>query len=162
MYISDSAKGPWTHHKVNGDIYDLSVLFDEDGKIYAVHKYGNVTVTELKPDLSGPVEGSSKVVIPEGNAMGEGHHIYKINGMYYILSADYSPRGRMQCARSKSIWGPYETCVISERESYGYAAGWSVGNMGSHSLKRPMSSVMAVAPKKRTKQRNSATSRIKN
>ena len=110
--------------------YDLSVLFDEDGKIYAVHKYGNVTVTELKPDLSGPVEGSSKVVIPEGNAMGEGHHVYKINGMYYILSADYSPMGRMQCARSKSIWGPYETCVISERESYGYAAGWSVGNMG--------------------------------
>lgn len=130
VYISDSAKGPWTHHKINGDIYDLSVLFDEDGKIYAVHKYGNVTVTELKPDLSGPVEGSSKVVIPEGNAMGEGHHVYKINGMYYILSADYSPMGRMQCARSKSIWGPYETCVISERESYGYAAGWSVGNMG--------------------------------
>lgn len=130
VYISDSAKGPWTHHKVNGDIYDLSVLFDEDGKIYAVHKYGNVTITELKPDLSGPVEGSSKVVIPEGNAMGEGHHVYKINGMYYILSADYSPMGRMQCARSKSIWGPYETCVISERESYGYAAGWSVGNMG--------------------------------
>lgn len=130
VYISDSAKGPWTHHKVNGDIYDLSVLFDEDGKIYAVHKYGNVTVTELKPDLSGPVEGSSKVVIPEGNAMGEGHHVYKINDMYYILSADYSPMGRMQCARSKSIWGPYETCVISERESYGYAAGWSVGNMG--------------------------------
>ena len=130
VYISDSAKGPWTHHKVNGDIYDLSVLFDEDGKIYAVHKYGNVTVTELKPDLSGPVEGSSKEVIPEGNAMGEGHHVYKINGMYYILSADYSPMGRMQCARSKSIWGPYETCVISERESYGYAAGWSVGNMG--------------------------------
>ena len=26
--------------------------------------------------------------------------------------------------------GPYETCVISERESYGYAAGWSVGKMG--------------------------------
>ena len=62
--------------------------------------------------------------------MGEAHHVYKINGMYYILSADYSPMGRMQCARSKSIWGPYETCVISERESYGYAAGWSVGNMG--------------------------------
>ncbi len=134
VYISDSAKGPWTHHKVNGDIYDLSVLFDEDGKIYAVHKYGNVTVTELKPDLSGPVEGSSKVVIPEGNAMGEGHHVYKINGMYYILSADYSPMGRMQCARSKSIWGPYETCVISERESYGYAAGWSVGTWESVDL----------------------------
>lgn len=26
VYISDSAKGPWTHHKVNGDIYDLCAL----------------------------------------------------------------------------------------------------------------------------------------
>ena len=130
VFISESAKGPWKHQKINGDIYDLSVLFDEDGKIYAVHKYGNVTITELKPDLSGPVEGSSKVVIPEGNAMGEGHHIYKINGMYYILSADYSPMGRMQCARSKNIWGPYETCTISERESYGYSGAWVVENMG--------------------------------
>lgn len=135
VFISDSAKGPWKHQKVQGDIYDLSVLFDDDGKVYAVHKYGNVTITELKPDLSGPVEGSSKVVIPEGNAMGEGHHIYKINGMYYILSADYSPMGRMQCARSKSIWGPYETCVISERESFGYSAGKSVNNVG---LGRPV------------------------
>ena len=130
VFISDSAKGPWTHHKINGDIYDLSVLFDDDGKIYAIHKYGNVTVTELKSDLSGPVEGSSKIVIPEGNAMGEGHHIYKINGMYYILSADYSPMGRMQCARSKSIWGPYETCVVSERESFGYSAAWTTNNVG--------------------------------
>ena len=135
VYISDSAKGPWKHHQIKGDIYDLSVLFDDDGKIYAIHKYGNVTVTELKPDLSGPVEGSSKVVIPEGNAMGEGHHIYKINGLYYILSADYSPMGRMQCARSKSIWGPYETCVISERESFGYSAAWTVNNVG---LGRPV------------------------
>lgn len=135
VFISDSAKGPWKHHKIEGDIYDLSVLFDDDGKIYAIHKYGNVTVTELKPDLSGPVEGSSKVVIPEGNAMGEGHHVYKINGMYYILSADYSPMGRMQCARSKSIWGPYETCVISERESYGYSAALTINNVG---LGRPV------------------------
>ena len=135
VFISDNAKGPWTHHQIKGDIYDLSVLFDDNGKIYAIHKYGNVTVTELKPDLSGPVEGSSKVVIPEGNAMGEGHHIYKINGMYYILSADYSPMGRMQCARSKSIWGPYETCVISERESFGYSAAWTVNNVG---LGRPV------------------------
>ena len=135
VFISDSAKGPWKHHQIKGDIYDLSVLFDDDGKIYTIHKYGNVTVTELKPDLSGPVEGSSKVVIPEGNAMGEGHHIYKINGMYYILSADYSPMGRMQCARSKSIWGPYETCVISERESFGYSAAWTVNNVG---LGRPV------------------------
>ena len=61
----------------------------------------------MKPYLSGRVGGSSKGVIPEGNAMGEGHHVYKINGMYYILSADYSPMGRMQCGRVKNIRGPY-------------------------------------------------------
>lgn len=128
VYIADNIKGPWTHKRIDGNIYDLSVLFDDDGKIYAIHKYGNVTCTQLKPDLSGPVEGSEKVIIPEGNAMGEGHHIYKINGMYYIISADYSPMGRMQCARSKNIYGPYETCVICARESFGYSAALTTGN----------------------------------
>jgi xylan 1,4-beta-xylosidase len=129
VYIADHIKGPWTHKHISGNIYDLSVLFDEDGKIYAIHHYGNVTCTELKPDLSGPVAGSEKTIIPEGNAMGEGHHIYKINGMYYIISADYSPMGRMQCARSKNIYGPYETCVICARESFGYSAACTTGNL---------------------------------
>lgn len=129
-YIADNINGPWKHVKIEGNIYDLSVLFDDDGKIYAIHKYGNVTCTQLKEDLSGPVEGSEKVIISEGNAMGEGHHIYKINGMYYIISADYSPMGRMQCARSNNIYGPYETCVISERESFGYSSTCTVGNLG--------------------------------
>lgn len=130
VYVADNIKGPWIHKHINGNIYDLSVLFDDDGKIYAIHKYGNVTCTQLKSDLSGPIEGTEKIIIPEGNAMGEGHHIYKINGMYYIISADYSPMGRMQCARSKDIYGPYETCVISERESFGYSAAWTTGNVG--------------------------------
>ncbi|EXG77779.1 beta-xylosidase [Xylanibacter oryzae DSM 17970] len=134
VYIADNIKGPWIHKHINGNIYDLSILFDDDGKIYAIHKYGNVTCTQLKSDLSGPIEGTEKIIIPEGNAMGEGHHIYKINGMYYIISADYSPMGRMQCARSKNIYGPYETCVISERESFGYSASWTTGNVGLGSL----------------------------
>ena len=129
-YIADHIKGPWKHIKINGNIYDLSILFDDDDKIYAIHKYGNVTCTQLKPDLSGPIEGTERIIIPEGNAMGEGHHIYKINGMYYIISADYSPMGRMQCARSKNIYGPYETCVISDRESFGYSSSWTTGNVG--------------------------------
>ena len=55
---------------------------------------------EIKPDFSGYIDGSERVIIPAGNAMGEGHHIYKIKGKYYIISADYSPMGRMQCARA--------------------------------------------------------------
>ena len=119
-YTSEKIEGPWKHHNMQGNIYDLGVLFDDDGKIYAIHKYGEVHCTELKPDMSGPVEGSDRVIIPEGAGIGEGHHMYKINGMYYLISTDYSPNGRTLCSRSKSIWGPYETRVIQADETYGY------------------------------------------
>ena len=121
-YTSKDIHGPWKHHNMQGDIYDLGVLFDDDGKIYAIHKYGEVHCTELKPDMSGPVEGSDRVIIPEGNAIGEGHHMYKIKGMYYLISTDYSPNGRTLCSRSKSIWGPYETITITADETFGYHA----------------------------------------
>lgn len=39
--------------------------------------------------------------------------MYKINGMYYLISTDYKPNGRTLCSRSKSIWGPYETITIT-------------------------------------------------
>ncbi len=119
-YTSKDIRGPWEHHNMQGDIYDLSVLFDDDGKIYAIHKYGEVHCTELKPDMSGPVEGTDRVIIPEGSGIGEGHHMYKINGMYYLISTDYRPNGRTLCSRSKSIWGPYETITITADETFGY------------------------------------------
>ena len=121
-YTAKDIRGPWEHHNMKGNIYDLGVLFDDDGKIYAIHKYGEVHCTELKPDMSGPVEGSDRVIIPEGNGVGEGHHMYKIDGMYYLISTDYMPNGRTLCSRSKSIWGPYETRVITADETYGYHA----------------------------------------
>ena len=119
-YTAKDIRGPWQHHNMQGDIYDLSVLFDDDGKIYAIHKYGEVHCTELKPDMSGPVEGTDRIIIPESNAVGEGHHMYKINGMYYLISTDYMPNGRTLCSRSKSIWGPYETITITADETFGY------------------------------------------
>lgn len=121
-YTAEKIEGPWRHINMKGNIYDLGVLFDDDGRVYAIHGYGTVKCTELKPDMSGPVEGSERVIIPEGNGVGEGHHAYKINGMYYIISTDYLPNGRTLCSRSKSIWGPYETRVITADETYGYHA----------------------------------------
>lgn len=130
VFIADNPSGPWEHKEMGGDIYDLSVLFDDDGKIYAVYKYDEVRMIEVKPDFSGYVEGSEKVIIPAGNAMGEGHHFYKINGKYYIISANYSPIGRMQCARADSPEGPYETVTISTKETMGTERVWGVSNVG--------------------------------
>lgn len=121
-YTSKDIQGPWKHHNMQGRIYDLSVLFDDDGKIYAIHGYGEVKCTELKPDMSGPIDETERTIIPEGNAVGEGHHMYKIGGMYYLISTDYRPNGRTLCSRSKSIWGPYETITITADETFGYHA----------------------------------------
>lgn len=119
-YIASDIKGPWKHVQVKGNIYDLSVLFDDDDKIYAIYGYGSVKCCELKSDLSEPVPGTAREIIPEGTAVGEGHHMYKINGYYYLISTDYKPNGRTLCSRSKSIWGPYETITITADETYGY------------------------------------------
>ena len=121
-FTAKDVRGPWEHHNMNGNIYDLGVLFDDDGKIYAIHGYGEVKCTELKADMSGPVEGTERTIIAEGNGVGEGHHMYKIDGTYYLISTDYRPNGRTLCSRSKSIWGPYETRVITADETYGYHA----------------------------------------
>jgi xylan 1,4-beta-xylosidase len=135
VYISKDPKGPWIHKPLNMEIYDISILFDDDEKIYAVYKYNEVHLVELKSYLSGIVEGSEHVIIPAGNNMGEGHHMYKIKDKYYIISANYSPTGRMQCARSDKPYGPYETTVISAEETFGFQRGWLTQNVG---LGRPV------------------------
>ncbi len=121
-YTAKDIRGPWQHHNMQGKIYDLSVLFDDDGTIYAIHGYGEVHCTELKADMSGPKEETDRIIIPEGQAVGEGHHMYKIDGMYYLISTDYKPNGRTLCSRSKSIWGPYETVTVTADETFGYHA----------------------------------------
>ena len=128
VYVSSNPKGPWKHYNMGRAIHDLSVLFDQ-GKIFAVYGYDEVHCIEIKPDFSGYVEGSDRCLIPRGSAMGEGHHAYKINGKYYIISADYAPMGRMMCARADKLEGPYETRVISCRETMGTEHSTWVMNM---------------------------------
>ena len=121
-YTSEKIEGPWKHFNMKGNIYDLGVLFDDDGKVYAIHGYGEVKCTELEPDMSGPKEGTTRTIIPEGTGVGEGHHMYKIDGKYYLISTDYRPNGRTLCSRADNIWGPYETAVITADETFGYHA----------------------------------------
>ncbi len=121
-WTSKEITGPWEHHNLTGRIYDLSVLFDDDGTIWAIHGYGEVHATQLKPDMTGPVEGTDHVIIPAGSAVGEGHHMYKIDGKYVLISTDYQPNGRTLCSISDNILGPYETRVITADETFGYHA----------------------------------------
>lgn len=123
VYIAKDVRGPWKHINTQAKIYDLGILFDDNGKVYAIHGYGTVKCTELDPQTFKPIDGTERVIIPEGNGVGEGHHFYKINGMYYLISTDYAPNGRTLCSRSKNVYGPYETTTIEADETYGYHPG---------------------------------------
>ena len=50
-YIADDIRGPWKHVMVKGNIYDLSILFDDD-KIYAIHGYGRDARKSVKNNLT--------------------------------------------------------------------------------------------------------------
>ena len=84
--------------------HDLSVLFDDDlGKIFLIH--GNSApypIEELAPDLKSFVAGPPKRSLPE--RMGEGHHLYKINGKYVDVSA--IPGGPLEAISMTRFSGP--------------------------------------------------------
>ena len=124
VFTAEDPAGPWRHSVIDRNLHDLSVLFDDDGRVWAVFNYNEVRLIELKPDLSGVVEGSERVIIPAGNGMGEGHHFYKVDGRYFIISANYAPVGRMQAARAEHLDGPWETVAISASETMGFQRGW--------------------------------------
>lgn len=124
VFTANNPKGPWKHTPSNAKLYDSSIIFDDDGKVYAVSGYQSIKLVELKPDLSDTIPGTEKEIIKKGEGMGEGLHIYKINGIYYITSAWYDGRMRMPAARAKNIYGPYEiNQAISIDEDFGLNEG---------------------------------------
>lgn len=114
LYTADSITGPWHKSNIEGFYHDMSILFDDDGKVYCVHGNMNIHLTELEKDLSGPKKGGiDKIILqdnPEKVCLGyEGSHIYKINGKYYIFFIHF-PNGKYRteaCFCSDKIEGPY-------------------------------------------------------
>lgn len=88
VYTANDLKGPWTKGIIEGFYHDSSILFDE-GNVYIVYGNTDIHLTQLKPDLSGPLEGGiDRVIIRDidnPNLGYEGSHIYKHNGRYYIF-----------------------------------------------------------------------------
>ncbi len=124
IYSAKDPKGPWEHREMKRSLHDLSVLFDDDGKAYVVWDHQEMRVAQLTDDLSDIVPGTEKVIFQKTAGMGEGAHFYKIDGKYYILSANYAGGFRMPAARGDSVFGPYEVNrSISTNEGFGLAEG---------------------------------------
>ncbi|MCR5188178.1 MAG: glycoside hydrolase 43 family protein [Treponema sp.] len=136
LFTADQIEGPWKRSEIQGFYHDMSLLFDDDGKVYCVSGNTNITLTELKDDLSGPKEnGINKVIIqdnPEEVALGyEGCHFYKINGKYYVFMI-HIPKNKMRtqaCYFSDKIDGPYTGGDVLCSDLGGWNSGTAQGGI---------------------------------
>ncbi len=124
VFRASDPAGPWSHTEMNVSLHDLSVLFDEGGKIYVVWGYDELRLAELNEDLTDIKTGTEKIIIPAGSGAGEGCHFYKIDGRYYITSTNWDPVCYQVCARADDPYGPYEICLISAQENLGIGTGY--------------------------------------
>ena len=121
--------GPWTHMQMKRSFHDLSVLFDDDGRVYVVWGYRNIHIAQLNDDFTDMVPGTERELFPPDSLMGEGSHFYKVNGKYYITSAWWSGHMRMAAARADKPYGPYEVVpAITVEEDLGLAEGYRIAS----------------------------------
>lgn len=125
VFRATNPAGPWTRTPMKRSLHDLGVLFDDDGKVYVVWGYREVRMAQLNEALDDLVPGSERVIIRADQGMGEGAHLYKIDGRYFITSAWYSGRMRMPMARADKPYGPYEVNhAVSLDEGWGSEVGY--------------------------------------
>lgn len=101
LSVADQASGPWKLYRLSQRLYDPGLFFEDDGSAYVVHGQGQLYLSRLK--LSDPVTGEYQVddtFVPmnedgyydkpfynyTGCHYNEGSHVYKVDGVYYILS----------------------------------------------------------------------------
>jgi len=129
IFTATDPKGPWTHTQMKRGFHDLSVLFDDDGKAYVVWGHQDLHLAQLTDDLTDVVPGTERTLFTADAGMGEGAHFYKIDGKYYIISAEYAGGFRMPAARADHVLGPYEVNrAISLHEDFGMASGKRLGD----------------------------------
>ena len=116
VFRSKSIKGPWERNQLPGR-HDLSVLFDDDGKIYIISGARSpYPIEELTPDVKSFVPGVRHQL---DGRMGEGHHLYKIKGKYYDISTIPGATTDQMVARADSIDGPWTVERMVQGESLG-------------------------------------------
>ncbi|WP_312095928.1 glycoside hydrolase 43 family protein [Niallia sp.] len=117
----DIENGKWKRSVLNRYYHDMSLLFDDDSRVYLVYGSGNIRAIELTEDATAIKErGLNKVIIhnasivagvKEGEGLlAEGAHIQKINGFYYIFTITWPKNGhRTQLVHRASVFdGDYE------------------------------------------------------
>ena len=111
-------EGPWDVTKLPKGFYDPGLFFDEGGKIYVAHGYGEIRMTELDKNFA-PISSDSLIYKGDLRRGLEGSHVYKINGYYYLYCTYGGMDGIQVALRSKNIFGPYEQKVVISEKTNG-------------------------------------------
>ncbi len=135
-YTTDIENGKWDRYEFNESFHDMSLLFDDDGRVYMVYGGKQIWMVELESDCSAIKEGTKRVIVENASLTeeglgGEGAHMYKINGYYYLFLITWPENGRRTqlCYRSEQIDGPYEMKIVLD-DNMGFAnAGVAQGGI---------------------------------
>lgn len=116
VFYTKDPYGKWTHYEMKGGFHDLSVFFDDDDKAYVCWGYKDVQLAQLNSELTDIVPGTQKTITHDG---GEGSHMYKIKGKYYIIWAVPGASTPMLAGVSDSVYGPYRVEQICYQNHLG-------------------------------------------
>ncbi|WP_153978918.1 glycoside hydrolase family 43 protein [Paenibacillus xylanilyticus] len=108
--------GPWSDPiRIPYGGIDPSLFFDDDGKVYVTAQQGadyDSHAIQYEIDITTGKALSEPQVVwhGDGGPWTEGPHLYKINGMYYMMSASggTAKEHREIIGRSEHPYGPFE------------------------------------------------------
>ena len=121
---TDDIYGKWSDPVwLNKEGIDPSFFFDDDGKVYFTYTiFDGIMQSEIDIANGKLLSLPKSIWKGTGGRYPEAPHVYKINGMYYLMLAEGGTEyGHMvTIARSSSPWGPFESCpsnpVLTHRD----------------------------------------------
>lgn len=121
LVTAERIEGPWSDPVfLNASGFDPSLFHDDDGRKYVVQMQMGEALTTARFDGIWIREYDAVTErfigmpdrIWEGSPIGitEGPHILKMDGWYYLITAEggTSMRHAVSVCRSRDLWGPYE------------------------------------------------------
>lgn len=129
LVTAENILGPWSEPVwIDHDGIDPSLFWDEDGRVY----YTGTWIEGSDPQGIGQFEIDVKtgkklsdtriIWYGTGGRCPEAPHMYKFGDWYYLMIAEGGTEyGHMvTIARSKNVWGPFESChrnpILSHRD----------------------------------------------
>jgi xylan 1,4-beta-xylosidase len=107
-------RGPWSEPLcIDDEWFDPSLFFDDDGTAYYTRRGDRGIVQSVIDVTTGRLQSPPRMIVDRYICTDiEGPHLYKIRGWYFLMAAEGGSRfGHAEViGRSRSPWGPFETC----------------------------------------------------